>query len=670
MRRMITGEQITKINKLNQVDANPEAEATELLDTVQIGDTVYNLAGGVKSVNGQIGHVVLTASDIKADDQTTIQENIDRIDADITNVSNALDEEVTTSTTKINEIVTEISSLNDAIVTEQQTRSDEIARVEGEVTAVANDLSNHTGDSIIHVTASDKETWSNKVNQEQIADMATKNDLTNYVDLSTAQNIGGAKNFTAAPTVPNIKAQGSNESTIYGSTQIVHTFKDNTTLNLKYPSKTDNKTIATTDDIPTDYVDLSTEQTISGRKTFENGLLDIITSGNTGRALRLYTGGIGLYDNGTNNQRKAYLTLPRTTGTLALTSDVPANYVTTDTDQTITGKKTIKGLLDFKRYNDTIAFRIYNPSNDYVSLDGWKDVNGTPVKTSYKLPLYDTERYKTIATVDQIPTNYVTTDTDQAITGKKTFGTVYGKTGMIIGNESNLDNENMTVLPTGEIHLGTYRNYKSTILNLPKKSGTYTLVTNDDIADMVTIGSDQRITGRKLFDEGYIGITHNMDTGKAIKINSEGSIDIYDEGGIVNGISLCHLRFPRTVPTGTAWLATTDQIKTYYKHNITLGRTDNQNCIVQLELITTSSTKMDYAAVVAWMKENASGDTTAVGCTGFKLNSAGSITDVAIEAYKYSGGDYVRVNWYNPQKNTFSVQNTTKLIASSVKELK
>ena len=39
MRRMITGEQITKINKLNQVDANPAAEPTELLDKVQIGDT-------------------------------------------------------------------------------------------------------------------------------------------------------------------------------------------------------------------------------------------------------------------------------------------------------------------------------------------------------------------------------------------------------------------------------------------------------------------------------------------------------------------------------------------------------------------------------------------------------------------------------------------------------
>ena len=70
------------------------------------------------------------------------------------------------------------------------------------------------------------------------------------------------------------------------------------------------------------------------------------------------------------------------------------------------------------------------------------------------------------------------------------------------------------------------------------------------------------------------------------------------------------------------------------------------------------------------MKDNAPGDTTAGGCTGFKLNSAGSITDIAIEAYKYSGGNYVRVNWYNPQKNTFAVQNVNKFITSSVHEIK
>ena len=658
MRRMITGEQITKINKLNQVDANPAAEATELLDTVKIGDTVYSLEGGVKSVNGQIGRVVLTASDIKADDQTTIQENIDRIDDDIATIEGnipdisrlATKEELAGKLDKVttegpgtnyirvytidnngNQTITNASSYrgNDCIVIRDSTANinvpdtpgnqyhatskkyvdeglntkDDVARLDG---VAANGgqttyklTSGNTPNTIASRNASgqinvaDPTAGAHAANKRYVDNSIP--DLSNMVTTDTEQTINGKKTFNSGITAPNLTAQGSNQSTVYGSTQFVHTFADNTKLNLQFPVKSGNKTIATTDDL--------------------------------------------------------------------------SNMVTTDTEQTITADKSIKGTLSFKRYDDTVAVRIYNTSNNDITIAGWKNVNETTTaKTTYKLPLYDTEKYKTIATVDQIPTNYATTDTDQAITGKKTFGTLFGKTGMILGDESEKTNSNMTVLPTGEIHLGTYKNYKSTILNLPKKSGTFTLVTNDDIADMVTLGGNQRITGIKLFDQGYIGITQNMDTGKAIKINADGVIDIYEEGGITNGLSKCHLHFPRTPFTAT--LATTDQIKTYYKHNITLGRTDNQNYVVQLELITTSSTKMDYAAVVAWMKNNAPGDTTAVGCTGFKLNSAGSITDIAIEAYKYSGGDYVRVNWYNPQKNTFSVQNANKFIASSVHEIK
>lgn len=86
MRRMITGEQIAKINKLNQVNANPTEEPTESLDKVQIGDTVYSLEGGVTSVNEKTGDVVLKAEDIKANNQATIQSNLERIDSEINRV--------------------------------------------------------------------------------------------------------------------------------------------------------------------------------------------------------------------------------------------------------------------------------------------------------------------------------------------------------------------------------------------------------------------------------------------------------------------------------------------------------------------------------------------------------------------------------------------------------
>ena len=500
MRRMITGEQITKINKLNQVDANPAAEPTELLDTVQIGDTVYSLEGGVKSVNGQIGQVVLTASDIKADDQTTIQENIDRIDANITNVSNALDEEVNTRTTQINGVVTSISSLNDAIVAEQQTRSDEIARVEGlipditplatkeEVTAVANDLSNHTSNDTIHVTASDKETWSNKVNQEQIADMATKTDLNNYVDLSTAQTVGGAKTFQAAVTAPNYKAQGTNESTTYGSTQMIHTFKDNTVLNLKYPSKTGNKTIATVDDL--------------------------------------------------------------------------SNMVTTDTEQTINANKTIKGTFSIQRTDgNSIAFRVYNDQTNQISFAGWKTVDDKNVRTWYNLPLYDTQTSKTIATIDAIPTDYVDLSTEQTISGKKTFNDftkfkspirVYGpgEPGVLIDSAIEVNSTGLTRHDVAEDGIAVHH----FALTLPKKEGTLAITSDiPDVSNMVTTDTAQTISGHKIFDEGSVDVAASGNTGKALRLYN-GGIGLYDHG--TNNQRKAYLTLPRT--TGT--LALTSDI--------------------------------------------------------------------------------------------------------------
>ena len=682
MRRMITGEQITKINKLNQVDANPAAEPTELLDKVQIGDTVYSLEGGVKSVNGQIGNVVLSASDIKADDQTTIQENIDRIDDAITTIEGNIPD-ITPLATK------------------------------EEVTAVANDLSNHTSNDIIHVTASDKETWSNKVSQEQIADMTTNTELaselakkqdviddldtirsgakkgatavqpaalnnyvtldtiqtvpgnktfdyvkantyeakkavtsnyihavtlnaanqitapkihadeivsignisgddtsylfirhdgsitfekefnttdnttlnlpkktgiftlattddidnahsdinnsisdinnsisdikasipTNYVTTDTAQTITGPKTFQATVTAPNLTAQGTNQSTTYGGLQIVHTFDDNTKLNLQYPKKSGNQTIATISDLNTKlsgkldkvtdttdlgqvyyktpsgtnkmincntlqtglqsllmrdeygnckivdpldewdiankrYVDNSvsvkldkptnapdqyhinlmsidhngenkqvqatkwaeaevlvlrdayghisvpdkptqpyeatskkyvddsipdvsnmvttdTAQTISGHKIFDEGSVDVAASGNTGKALRLYTGGIGLYDAGTNGTRAAYLTLPRTNGTLALTSDIPTDYVSTSGDQTINGKKTFNGGVTAANYTA-------QGSNQSTVYGGTQFVHTFANNTKLNLQFPSKTGTKTIATTDDI----------------------------------------------------------------------------------------------------------------------------------------------------------------------------------------------------------------------------------------------------------------------------
>ena len=46
------------------------------------------------------------------------------------------------------------------------------------------------------------------------------------------------------------------------------------------------------------------------------------------------------------------------------------NYVTTDTEQTITANKTIQGTFSISRANNSTAFRIYNDQADQISFAG------------------------------------------------------------------------------------------------------------------------------------------------------------------------------------------------------------------------------------------------------------------------------------------------------------
>ena len=89
-----------------------------------------------------------------------------------------------------------------------------------EVNTVANDLSNHTSNDTIHVTASDKETWSNKVSQDQIADMATKTELNDYAtkvelgdyELKSDAFSGDYNDLTNKPTIPTKTSELTNDS--------------------------------------------------------------------------------------------------------------------------------------------------------------------------------------------------------------------------------------------------------------------------------------------------------------------------------------------------------------------------------------------------------------------------------------------------------------------------
>lgn len=104
-------------------------------------------------------------------------------------------------------------------------------------------------------------------------------------------------------------------------------------VNINLPTTTG--TLALTSDIPslTNYVTLNTNQSITGTKTFDSNALEITD---------------GFFASNFDQPLLAgniTLSLPTTTGTIALTSDIPSltNYVTLNTSQTITASKIFPG---------------------------------------------------------------------------------------------------------------------------------------------------------------------------------------------------------------------------------------------------------------------------------------------------------------------------------------
>lgn len=91
-----------------------------------------------------------------------------------------------------------------------------------------------------------------------------------------------------------------------------------------------------------DYVKLTTDQTISGIKTFTSGSIVASKTDSSNKTMKVAYGcnGIAYTPYGTTSIK--LISFPAKDGTFALTSDIPnlTNYVTVDTAQTITGIKT------------------------------------------------------------------------------------------------------------------------------------------------------------------------------------------------------------------------------------------------------------------------------------------------------------------------------------------
>ena len=279
----------------------------------------------VTSVNSKTGDVVLAAADIKADNKTTVQSNITRIDAAITDVNNALDTEVTTRSNEIARVeglIPDISGKLDKVTTQTSTAQVYYKTSGGTnkmldcTTTDANYQSIMMRDTKGHCSIVDPVVNSDIANKKYVdegldnkLDKVTTTGNYNILYGVIAHNIQTTYPLTS-DNVPNTVVSRDNS----GQINVADPTSDENAANKRYvdTSIPDVSNMVTTD----------TAQTISAHKIFDDGSVDVAASGNTGKALRLYTGGIGLYDAGTNGTRKAYLTLPRTTGTLALTSDI------------------------------------------------------------------------------------------------------------------------------------------------------------------------------------------------------------------------------------------------------------------------------------------------------------------------------------------------------------
>ena len=210
----------------------------------------------------------------------------------------------------------------------------------------------------------------------------------------------------------------------------------------------DTNVIATKSDIPTNYVTLDTEQTITGSKTFTSNLYIKSTNGTSYLGLEDYdlyfedtssgevfqilpfkkTLGPGFYFGvGKDDLAMNYYTLPHQDlpgeyhYTLATTSDIPSltGYATETWVQN-------QGYITNAALNNYVTTTQLNDALDDYAL---KTEIPTDVSQLYNDAGYATETWvqnQGYATSSEIPTNYVTTDTEQTITGLKTIGQTSG----------------------------------------------------------------------------------------------------------------------------------------------------------------------------------------------------------------------------------------------------
>lgn len=109
---------------------------------------------------------------------------------------------------------------------------------------------------------------------------------------------------------------------------------------------------------------------------------------------------------------------------VSLDGHTHSNYVTTDTDQTITGYKKISSIGIDTINGATLGNAIMRQNTSTGDVILGSTVRPLRLWGNGDRPTYskdDGASYKNLALTSDIPNNYVTTDTEQTISGKKTF---------------------------------------------------------------------------------------------------------------------------------------------------------------------------------------------------------------------------------------------------------
>ena len=199
------------------------------------------------------------------------------------------------------------------------------------------------------------------------------------------------------------------------------------------------------------------------------------------------------------------------------------NYVNLAGTQTISGAKTFTG--DITVDGGTFKVSKTDSTNKTMSaVYGANAITYTPYgSTSQKLislPSSD----GTIALTKDIPSisNLVTTNTDQTISGTKTF-----TSHVVVANANDLQNK--TAYEYSSIL--RYANNTTYSLLLPSKSGLIALTSDiPSTSSFVTVSGDQTISGAKTFT-GTINIEGEADSGSLcnVSVNSTGFIRYYEE---------------------------------------------------------------------------------------------------------------------------------------------